>query len=209
MTSAHPAPNYTANQPARVTWIYAHASLAAFLLHLKLYQLDEESTVWCHPDDPEDWSTYTNEDVVIYNTKGTLNEVSAIARWASHGNIAVQVLHTKPISTRIICPREIYVLATHSLETYPVTKLALGHLVWTETAKQVFVPAGESGYFTYTSERKPPCSRVTAVNDELDRENRALARTPPPKCINCTTSLVQGEETLCSLCVMAYHRRRA
>lgn len=182
--------------------------MPSFLLHLNLSNVDEETTVWCHPDDPDDWSTYTNETVVVYRTKGTLNEIGAIAKWASQANLAVLIPWSSPPSMRLINPKIIFILAEKSLDDNPVSKLALGHLVSTETAKTTYINDPRGCYFAYSPERKPPQARVYGCTDEEDREQRAVTRPNAPKCINCTMSLVPGEETLCSLCVMACHTTR-
>lgn len=191
-------------RPPTVYWVYGYGAQRALALHLLLGGLAPEASVWAHPDQYDDWDTYTTEEVVIFETCGMLDDITAIARWASSAHLAVRV-RGRHNETRIISPKLIFVLAKAPISSNPVWKLALGHLVHSETSDLVHV-GGRTGYWAWVRRSYPPTTRATGYSEDEERAKRTKTVYKVTKCVNCERTLLPDEETFCTECVIATHR---
>lgn len=190
----------------KATWIYGAGAKKSLTLHLFLHGLDPESTVWVHPKDTDDWKTYTDENIVIFETDCSVNEISAIARWVTSPALAVWDRHMTSVS-RVITPERYIILAETGL-TSPILKLALGHLFAQETYDEVAVSGNNRtrGYFAIVRRSAPPTKRAYATTQEADREQRGRSMFRVDQCVNCRVVLTPGETDLCNACCDATHR---
>lgn len=187
-------------------WIHGDGAKKSLTLHLYLSGLNPEDTIWCHPKDVDDWKTYTDEHIVVFETDCSVNDISAIAKWVTSPALAVWDKHMTSVS-RVITPERYIILSNQGLSS-PILKLALGHLFQQETYDEVAVSqtSRQRGYYAIVRRSAPPTKRAYGTTQEADREQRARSVFRIDHCVNCRTVLTPGETDLCNACCDATHR---